>query len=98
MRVALVPVGYGDGYPRAFSNRGAVLIRGKRCRIVGRVCMDNIVVDVDHLDQVEEGDEVVLIGRQGNATITADDLAILLQTINYEIVTQILPRVPRFYI
>nr|WP_290667181.1 alanine racemase [Ardenticatena sp.] len=98
MRVALVPVGYGDGYPRALSNRGRVLIRGKRCRIVGRVCMDNIVVDVDHLDQVEEGDEVVLIGQQGHATITADDLATLLDTINYEIVSQILPRVPRFYI
>ena len=60
--------------------------------------MDNIVVDVDHLDQVEEGDEVVLIGQQGHATITADDLATLLDTINYEIVSQILPRVPRFYI
>lgn len=98
MRVALVPVGYGDGYPRALSNRGEVLIQGRRCRIVGRVCMDNIVVDINHVEHVEEGDEVVLIGRQGDAAITADDLANWLGTINYEVVTQILPRVPRFYI
>lgn len=98
MRVALIPVGYGDGYPRALSSRGAVLIRGQRCPILGRVCMDSFVVDVDHLEDVREGDEVVLLGRQGQERITADELARQLNTINYEIVTRIMARVPRVYV
>ncbi|MDQ7029373.1 MAG: alanine racemase [Ardenticatenia bacterium] len=97
-RVALVAAGYGDGYPRALSNRGAVLIGGRRCPILGRVCMDGLVVDVSHVDTVQEGDEVVLIGRQGNEHITADELAYALGTINYEIVTRITARVPRLYV
>ncbi len=97
-RVALVPAGYGDGYPRALSNRGAVLIRGRRCPILGRVCMDGFVVDVSHVDGVREGDEVVLIGRQGEEGITADELAQALDTINYEVVTRIMGRVPRLYL
>lgn len=95
MQVALVPVGYGDGYPRVLSNRADVLIRGRRCRILGRVCMDAFVVDVDHLPDVREGDEVVLLGRQGDDAVTAEELAGMLDTINYEVVTQIMDRVPR---
>lgn len=98
MRVALVPVGYGDGYPRILSNRGHVLIHEKRCRILGRVCMDNFVVDAEPVPEVREGDEIVLIGRQGDEAITADELAGLLDTINYEVVTQILDRVPRIVV
>lgn len=95
MKVALVPAGYGDGYPRILSNRASVLINGQRCRILGRVCMDALVVDADHLPDVREGDEIVLLGRQGAAAVTADELAGMLDTINYEVVTQIMDRVPR---
>ncbi len=97
MRVALVPVGYGDGYHRLLSNRGEALIHGRRARILGRVCMDNIVLDVDHIPEATEGDEVVLIGRQGEAQITAEEVAGWAETINYEVTTALLPRAPRIY-
>ncbi len=96
-RVALVPVGYGDGYHRLISNRGAVLIRGHRARILGRVSMDQIVVDVTHLPEVGLEEEVVLIGAQGDARITAEEVAVWAETINYEVTTSLLPRVPRLY-
>ncbi|MCZ7567849.1 MAG: alanine racemase [Ardenticatenaceae bacterium] len=99
MRVALIPVGYGDGYPRRLGNgRGAVLIHEQRCPILGRVCMDNVVVDVDHLPAVAEDDEVVLLGVQGAGSISAEELAEWEETNNYEVVTRILPRPPRFYL
>jgi alanine racemase len=97
-RVALVPVGYGDGYHRLLSNRGAVLIRGQRAPIVGRVCMDQFVVNVHHIPGVELHDEVVLIGRQGLATITAEEVARWAETINYEVTTSLLPRVTRVFV
>jgi alanine racemase len=97
MPVALVPVGYGDGYHRLVSNRGAVLINGKRVPIVGRVCMDHFVVDISQAGPVEVNDEIVLIGRQGEGQITADEVATWAETINYEVTTSLLPRVPRFY-
>jgi alanine racemase len=95
--VALVPCGYGDGYMRLTSNRGAVLVHGQRAPIRGRVCMDQLVVDVSEIDDVKLDDEVVLIGRQGEDAILADDVATWAETINYEIVTHLLPRVPRVY-
>jgi len=95
--VALVPVGYGDGYHRLISNRGAVLIRGQRASVVGRVCMDNIIVDVTGIAGVQEGDEVVLLGRQGGDCISADEIAIWAETINYEVTSALLPRLPRIY-
>lgn len=96
---ALVPVGYGDGFPRVLSNgRGAVLIRGQRCPVLGRVCMDNIVVDVTHLPTVAEDDEVVIIGAQGDDRISAEEMARWQGTNNYEVVTRILPRPPRVYL
>jgi len=99
MTVATIPVGYGDGYNRGLSNKGEVLISGKRCRIIGRVCMDQFVVDVSHLPQKPKmGDEVVLIGTQGEENITAEELAKLLGTINYEITCAITSRVPRIYL
>lgn len=95
--VALVPVGYGDGYHRLISNRGQVLIRGQRAPIVGRVCMDQFVVKISHIPNVQQHDEVVLLGRQGDAEISAEEVAAWAETINYEVTTSILPRVTRVY-
>ncbi|MDY6876553.1 MAG: alanine racemase [Chloroflexota bacterium] len=97
-RVALVPVGYGDGYHRFLSNRGAVLIHGQRASIIGRVCMDQFVVDVSHIPAVQLHDEVVLIGRQGEQNIPAEEVARWAETINYEVTTSLLPRVTRIYV
>ncbi|QTA37156.1 alanine racemase [Thermosipho ferrireducens] len=97
MKVATIPVGYADGYWRHLSNKGEVLIRGKRCRILGRVCMDQFVVDVSHLENVNSGDEVVLIGEQLNENISAEEIAELVGTINYEVTCRISERVPRIY-
>ncbi len=97
-RVALVPVGYGDGYHRILSNRGAVLIHGQRAPIVGRVCMDQFVVDVSHIPGVQLHDDVVLIGRQGEGHIPAEEVARWAETINYEATTSLLPRVVRVYV
>ncbi|MCZ7545821.1 MAG: alanine racemase [Anaerolineae bacterium] len=96
--VALVPVGYGDGYHRLLSNRGAVLINGQRAPIVGRVCMDQFVVDVTGIPDVKQDDTVVLIGAQGEARITAEEVARWAETINYEVTTSLLPRVKRVYL
>ncbi|NIO68966.1 MAG: alanine racemase, partial [Anaerolineae bacterium] len=96
--VALVPVGYGDGYHRILSNKGSVLIGGKRAPIVGRVCMDQFVVDVTGIEGVRQDDEVVVFGRQGEEEISAEEVAALAGTINYEVVTSILPRVTRVYL
>jgi alanine racemase len=98
VKVALVPVGYGDGYHRILSNRGAVLIGGQRAPIIGRVSMDQITVDVTHIDGIQEHEEVVLIGRQGAEHITAEEVAGWAGTINYEVVTSLLARVPRVYV
>ena len=97
-RVVMVQVGYGDGYPRALSGVGEVLIGGARRPIVGRVCMDVSVVRLASTDNVSVGDEVVLIGKQGDAEITVDELAHRAGTISYEILTQIGARVPKNYI
>ena len=97
-RVALVPVGYGDGYHRLLSNRGAVLIHGQRAPIVGRVCMDQFVTDVSHIPAARLHDEVVLIGRQGEAHIPAEEVARWAETIHYEVTTSLLPRVVRIYL
>ena len=97
MPVALVPVGYGDGYHRLISNRGAVLINGRRAPIVGRVCMDQFVVDISQVGPVALNDEVVLIGCQGEACIRAEEVAGWAETINYEVTTSLLPRAVRLY-
>jgi alanine racemase len=96
--IALVMCGYGDGLPRVLSNRGSVLVRGRRVPIVGRVCMDMCMADVTDVPDVAEGDEVVLIGHQGEAVITADELGDLCGTISYEILCGISARVPRLYL
>jgi alanine racemase len=94
--VATVPIGYADGYPRALSSRADVLMGGRRRRVAGTVTMDQILVDCGE-DEIGVGDEVVLIGGQGDEEITVDELAELCGTINYEITCGIGPRVPRSY-
>ncbi|MCS7179480.1 MAG: alanine racemase [Anaerolineae bacterium] len=98
MRVALLPVGYGDGYHRILSNRGAVLLHGQRAPVLGRVSMDQIVVDVSHIPEVREEDVAVLFGRQGEAELRVEEVAAWAETINYEVTTSILPRVARIYV
>jgi alanine racemase len=93
--IAVLPVGYADGFRRAPTTWGSVLIHGQEAPILGRVCMDQCMVDVTHIPQTRVGDEVVLIGRQGEATLTAEQVAERLDTINYEVVSEILARVPR---
>jgi len=94
-RVAVLPVGYADGFRRAPANWGTVLIHGQEAPLLGSICMDQCMVDVSHIPQVRMGDEVVLIGRQGTATLSAEQVAQRLGTINYEVVAEILARVPR---
>lgn len=94
-RIAVLPVGYADGFRRTPQNWGYVLIHGQEAPILGRVCMDQCMVDVTHIPQTRIGDEVVLIGRQGEAALTAETVAQRLGTINYEVVSEILARVPR---
>jgi alanine racemase len=95
--VGTVPAGYADGVRRLLSNRGEVVVRGRRVPIVGTVCMDQFLVEVDGLG-AERGDDVTLIGSQDGASVTADDWAAWLGTINYEVVCGIGPRVPRVYV
>ena len=96
-RVATIPVGYGDGYPRSLSGKGYVLICGKRAPIIGRVCMDQFMVNIDGIPEAGEGDPVTLIGTDGAETITAEELGDLSGRFNYELVCDINPRVPRIY-
>lgn len=94
--IATIPMGYGDGLSRSLSNRFEVLVGGERCRQVGRICMDQCMIDVTHLrGRVTIGDDVVIFGSQGGETISVDDIAKKQNTINYEIVTAISGRVPR---
>ncbi|MDY6823855.1 MAG: alanine racemase [Thermodesulfobacteriota bacterium] len=96
--LAVVPVGYADGYNRLLSSRGEMLVSEGRVPVVGRVCMDLTVLDVGHIGNVQVEDEVVVFGRQGDAAITADEIAETLDTINYEIVSTIPERVPRIFL
>jgi alanine racemase len=97
LRVATLTAGYGDGYLRAGSNRAAVLVRGRRCPVVGRITMDQTIVDVSRVPSARAGDEAVLIGQQGREQITANELAGWCGTIPWEILTSISYRVPRIY-
>lgn len=95
--IATVPIGYADGFSRGLSNKGMMLVGGRRVPIVGRVCMDLTMVEVTSVAGVKTGDEVVVVGCQGDATITADDVAAWNGTINYEVVAALTERVPRVY-
>jgi alanine racemase len=95
IRLAVLPVGYADGFDRALSNRGEVLIRGRKCPIVGNVCMNVCMVDASAVPSVSVDDEVTLLGRDGMHTVTADDIAATAGTISYEVVARISPLLPR---
>lgn len=96
-RIATVPVGYGDGYPRSLSNKGYVLIHGQKAPICGRICMDQFMVDVTHIADAKEGDEVTLIGRDGDACITMEEMGELSGRFNYEFACDLGKRIPRVY-
>ena len=97
-RIAVVPVGYADGYRRELSNKGEVLVRGQRAKIAGRVCMDMTMIDVTHIKDVSIGDRVSLFGGEENNALTVDEVALIAGTIPYEILCGISQRVPRIYI
>lgn len=96
-RIATVPVGYADGYPRSLSNSGSVLIRGRRAKIVGRICMDQFMVDVTEIPGVSQGDEVTLLGRDGGEYIPVEELSALSGRFPYEFLCCVGKRVPRVY-
>lgn len=97
-KIAVLPIGYWDGYDRKLSGIGSVLIHEKRCKVLGRICMNMIMVDVSHIPNIKPEDEVVLLGKQGQEEISADELAQKIGTINYEVVTRINPLIPKIVI
>jgi alanine racemase len=97
MRIAILPIGYWDGYDRKFSNNGYVLIKGERAKIIGRICMNMMMADVAKVS-AREGDEAVILGTSGRNKITAENLACRVGTINYEIITRINPLIPRIVV
>lgn len=97
-RVATIPIGYGDGYPRSLSGKGQVLICGKRANILGRICMDQFMVDITDIPEAGEGDKVVLLGYDGNGHISAEELGAVSGRFNYELVCDLGKRLPRIYL
>ena len=95
--IAAVPIGYADGFSRLFSSRGEMIVRGRRAPIAGRVCMDQTLIDVGEIPGVMRGDSVVILGSQGTESITADQMAETIGTINYEVVSSLTARVPKIY-
>ena len=96
-KIAALPIGYADGFRRKPNNWGEVLVHGRRAKVIGRVCMDQAMINVSHIDDVKQGDEVVLIGSQGEDRIRAEDVARQLDTNNYEVTSMVMARVPRIY-
>lgn len=97
IKIATIACGYADGYSRNFSNRGEVIIAGKKCPVVGRVCMNLTIVDVSNVSNIKISDEVILIGKDNGAEITVNELAKKIGTISYEIISRIPPEIPRIY-
>lgn len=97
-RIITIPLGYADGYSRVLSDRAYVLVKGQKAKIAGRICMDQMMIDVTNLGAIDVGEEVVLMGRQGDQSITADDMADWLGTISYEVLTSVSRRVLRVYL
>ncbi|MDD5627293.1 MAG: alanine racemase [Patescibacteria group bacterium] len=97
-KIAILPVGYWHGYPRSLSSIGYVLVQGKRCKILGRISMDMIIINISDVPRAKVGDEVYLLGKSGQEKVSADDLAYLSDTVNYEIVTRINPLIKKIYL
>jgi len=97
-KIATIPAGYADGYSRKFSNSGYVLVNGQIAPVVGRVCMDQCMIDITDIEGVNAEDEVVIMGRQGENEITAEMMAETLETINYEVICMFSKRVPKVYL
>jgi alanine racemase len=95
--IAVIPVGYADGYNRLFSNNAFMLVKGKRAPVAGKICMDLTMIDVTGIEDVSEGEEVVLVGQQGDDMITAKELSIRIKTIPYEILTWLGNRAKKEY-
>ena len=95
MRIGIVPQGYADGYDRGLSNSGEVLVRGRRCPVIGRVAMNMFAIDVSGVPDAQPEDEVVLLGAQGEDRISAEEIAARIGTINYEVVTRVSSLLPR---
>lgn len=95
--VATIPIGYGDGYPRALSNKGSILIHGKKAPILGRICMDQTMVDISDIPEAKEGDEVVVIGKSGDNELSAEEVSELAGSFNYELLCDLGKRIPRVY-
>jgi alanine racemase len=96
--IATIAIGYADGYNRLLSSRGRMLIHGRSAPIIGRVCMDQTMIDVGHVPDVTVGDEVVVFGVQGNAAISVDEISNDINTISYEVLTSVSDRVQRIYL
>jgi len=97
-KVATVPIGYADGYPRLLSNKGEMILKGKRAKIIGNICMDQLMLDVSGIDNIKQGDIVTVIGQDQNEQVTFDELANVIGTISYELMCLIGRRVPRVYV
>jgi alanine racemase len=97
-RIAVIPIGYADGFRRKPNNWGEVLVHGRRAPVIGRVCMDQCIINVTHIPDVKLGDEVVLIGAQGDDHLRAEEVAAKLGTNNYEVTSMVMARVPRVYL
>lgn len=97
-KIATIPMGYADGYSRQLSNKGKVIINGKFAPIIGTICMDQFMVDITDIDGVKAGDEVIIIGEQNGLKITVDDIAEIINTINYEVICMIKDRIPKVYL
>ncbi len=96
-KIATIPVGYGDGYPRILSSKGRILIHGKSAPIIGRICMDQFMVDVTDIENVKQGDTVTLIGKDGNEFISVEEIADMAYSFNYELICNVGKRIPRIY-
>ena len=96
--VATLPIGYGDGYPRSLAENTKIIVNGKFAKILGRICMDQCMIDVTDIENVKTGDEVIILGAEGDLKFNADDIAGVLGTINYEILCMLKSRIPRVYI
>ena len=95
--IATLPIGYADGYTRLLDNKGKVIINGQFAPVVGRICMDQCMIDITHIEGVNVGDEVIIMGESQGCSFTADDIAEAIGTINYEILCMVSKRLPRVY-